>query len=104
MDVDGRAGVGPVAVVQVVEVAAVAAVEDSGAAKSEGVIAADGEAAGVDGTGLRRAVELELEVRGDVAGSALLVGQDTVGKSQGERGVGWSAGFLTLECGSASAL
>jgi hypothetical protein len=46
--------------------------------ESEGTIAAGGEARSVDGTCLRWLVELELIVRGDIAGTARLVRQDTV--------------------------
>ena len=65
-------------VVQVVEGAAEALVEDGGAAEGEGGVAADGPAAGVNGTGLRGGVELELSVRGDVAGAADGVREDAI--------------------------
>lgn len=65
-------------VVQVVKGAAEALVEDGGAAEGEGGVAADGPTAGEDGTGLRRRIELELSVRGDVAGAVDRVREDAV--------------------------
>ena len=65
-------------VVQVVEGAAEALVEDGGAAERQAAVGADGPAARVDGAGLGRGVELELSVRGDVAGAVDGVGEDAV--------------------------
>ena len=56
----------PGSVVEVVEGAGEALVEDCGTADCEGAVGAEGEAAGVDGAGLGRGVELELVVGGYV--------------------------------------
>lgn len=69
-------------IVQVVEGAAEALVEDGGAAEGEGGVAADGPAAGVDGTGLRRGVELELSVRSDIAGAMDRVREEAILKTK----------------------
>lgn len=49
-----------------------------GASNGERVVAADGEAAGVDGTSLGRAVKLELAVGNDRTSAAVLVVEDAV--------------------------
>jgi hypothetical protein len=84
VDVDGRALRTSGLVVEVVEVTAQALVEDSRGADGEGSVAADGETRGVDGTGLGGLVELELVVGGNVTSAALVIGQDTVGKSNSQ--------------------
>ncbi|PSE10589.1 hypothetical protein C7G95_19175, partial [Acinetobacter nosocomialis] len=78
----------PVLVVQVVEVARQAAVEGLVAAKSKQVVLADGETAGVDGASLRRSIELELEVGGDVTSAVLRVVDGVVRQRQDEHSVG----------------
>ena len=85
-------------VVQVGEGAAEAGVEDGGAAEGEGAVAADGPAAGVDGAGLGRGVELELVVRGYVAGAADGVVELAAGEGEDE-GAGATAGDDALEDG-----
>lgn len=71
-------------VVEVVESAAQALVPDSRATESECAVGADGETAGVDGTGLGRAVELELLVGGNVTSAVVAVGEDTVVEGDGQ--------------------
>ena len=99
-NLNGRALGSPVAVVQVVERARQAAVEGGRATNCQGAVAAQGEAAVVDGAGLgRRAVKLELVVGDNGADAALGVGQDTVLELKDEvAGVGAVAtsGELTL--------
>jgi hypothetical protein len=75
---------GPVLVVQVVEGTRKAAVEGLAVAKGEDVVLANGEAAGEQGTGLSRLVELELVVRGDVANAVLSILGGTVLKGHDE--------------------
>ena len=84
VDVDGRALVASGLVVKVVEVTAQALVEDGRATDGKSAVAADGETRGVDGTGLGRLVELELVVGSNVTSAALVIGQDTVGKSDSQ--------------------
>ena len=91
-DLNRRALLSPPAVVQVVEVARLALVEDGRAAQRQGAVAALGEASCVYGAGLRGPVKLELVVGSDVAGSALRILEDTVGKSGHENsgsGASW---------------
>ena len=83
-------------VVEVGEGAAEAGVEDGGAAEGEGAVAADGPAAGVDGAGLGWAVELELVVRGYVAGAADGGVELAAGEGEDE-GAGAAAGDDALE-------
>lgn len=61
-----------------------ALVPDSRATKSESTVTADRETGSVDGTSLRRTVELELPVGSDVTSTALGVSEDTVGEGDGE--------------------
>jgi hypothetical protein len=84
VDVDGRALVTSGLVVEVVEVAAQALVEDGGGANGKSAVAADGETRGVDGAGLGGLVELELVVGSNVTSAALVISQDTVGKSDSQ--------------------
>jgi len=84
VDVDGRALVASGLVVKVVEVTAQALVEDGRATDGKSAVAADGETRGVDGTGLGGLVELELVVGSNVTSAALVIGQDTVGKSDSQ--------------------
>jgi hypothetical protein len=77
-DLNGRALLGPPAIVEVVEVAGLALVEDGRSAEGQGTIAALREASGVDGACLRGPVKLELVVGGDVASSALRILNDAV--------------------------
>jgi hypothetical protein len=86
-----RADVERLTIVQVVErstvssrgVSALALVEDVGSTEREGTIAADGPSSSVDGTGLRRTVELELVICGDITGSLGGVGEFAVDESDG---------------------
>lgn len=78
VDVDLVALVASGLVVEVVEVAAQALEEDSGAAEGKRAVAASRPASSVDSASLGRAVELELVVGGDVAGTVLGVGENTV--------------------------
>jgi hypothetical protein len=64
---------------------------DGGASDSECVIGTQRETSSIDGTSLRWVIELELVVRGNVAGAASLILQDTSSKSEGEDAI-----FLTL--------
>ena len=86
VDVDWRAllGVEHVLIVQVVKVSAQAAVELVVVTEGQVAVGADGPAGSVDGAGLRRAVELELRVGGDVAGAVLGVGEHAVGQADRE--------------------
>lgn len=77
-DVDWLTLRGPVAVIQVVELARAALVEDLGGTKGQVAVVASREARGSEGASLRRTVELELVVIGDITSSLLLVGKDTV--------------------------
>jgi len=72
------------AAVSSIWVSALALVEDVGAAKREGAIAADGPSSREDGSGLGRVVELELEVCGDVTGSLGGVGEFAIHESDGQ--------------------
>lgn len=80
--VNGRALRSPASVVQVGEVSRLALVEGSRATESEGAVATDGEARGVDDTGLGRAVELELVVGDDGANAALGICENAVLQGQ----------------------
>ena len=84
VDVDGGALVTSGLVIEVVEVATQALVEDGRGADGESAVAADGEARGVDGTSLGGLVELELVVGSNVTSAALIISQDTVGKSDSQ--------------------
>jgi hypothetical protein len=83
-NLNGRALLGPPAVVQVVEVAGLALVENRRAPEGNGAVAALGEASGVYGASLRGAVKLELVVGSDVASSALRILDDAVGEGRHE--------------------
>lgn len=83
--VDGRALLGPVTVIEVVEVARQAAVESRGATQSERAVGADREARSVNHTSLRGAVELELVVGNNGANAALRISEDTVLESEVQR-------------------
>lgn len=74
----------PPAVVEVVKVSRFASVEDGRVAEGEGAVGTVVEAGRVDGTCLRRTVELELVVGGDVAYSVLGVGDHSVLKLRDE--------------------
>lgn len=84
----------PVLVVQVVEIAGQAAVEGLVSAESQQVVIADGETAGVDGASLRRTIELELGVGGNVASTVFRVVQGLAGKRQDENTVGTALSTL----------
>lgn len=84
INVDGSALSALAGVVKVVEAAAQALVEDGRSPKSKGVVTTDRPAASVDGTSLDGVVKLELSVGGNVAVTTLVIGQDTVGKSDGK--------------------
>jgi hypothetical protein len=86
-NVDVVAGVGPVAVVQVVESAAVALSPDCGRTVGERAVGAKGKARGVDGTSLGWCVKLELIVGGNVTSSAGLVLHHAIGESDGKRSI-----------------
>jgi hypothetical protein len=75
IDQDWLAVRSPIAVIQVVEVSADALIEDVGSTEGERAIVAEGEASGIDGSGLRRAVELELEVGGNISSAFLGIGE-----------------------------
>ena len=95
VDVDWAALGRPVAIVQVVERSGEALVENGRAAKSQRAVAANREARGEDCAGLSRSVELELEVGGNVSGTALAVGEDAVGESRNQDSViGTTAALL----------
>ena len=85
------------AVVQVIESTAQALVEDSRGTESEGAVGADGEAISVDGSSLRWTIELELEVRCNVSGAALLVGELAVGEGDDEGSLRSWAGIALRE-------
>lgn len=68
----------PVDRVEVVKVTREALVPHAAATQGEGAVCADGEARRVDGAALRRIVELELVVRGNIAGATLGVFEDRV--------------------------
>lgn len=72
-DGDGLALRRPRSVVQVVEAARQALVEGLGGAQRHDVVLAEREAAGEEGAGLCRLIELELVVGRDVSGPALRV-------------------------------
>ena len=63
--------------IQVVEISAQALPPDGGAANSEGVVGAEREASGIDGTGLDWLIELELIIGSDVTCSTSLICEDT---------------------------
>jgi len=75
IDQDCLAVRSPIAVIQVVEVSADALIEDVGSTEGERAIVAEGEASGIDGSGLRRVVELELEVGGNISSAFLGIGE-----------------------------
>lgn len=77
-------------VVEVVEAARQALVEDGGRTQGERAIVASGETGSVDGTSLRRSVELELVVGDNGTSAVLLVLEDTIVKVEDE-GVGATA-------------
>ena len=84
IDVDlGALGAGRL-VVKVVKGTAQALVEDGRVAESESVVAANGPSGSVDSTSLDRAIELELVVGGNVTSTALIVGEDTADKLDGQ--------------------
>lgn len=87
-DGDSLALLSPVLVVQVVEVARQAAVEGLVGAEGQQVVLANGETAGVDGTSLRRTIELELEVGGNVTGALLGVVDGLIRQGEDEHSVG----------------
>lgn len=87
---------GPVAVIQVVEVARLALIPNGGATKGEGAVVASAEASGVDGTGLRGLVELELEVASNIASAALSIGQDGVRQGGDKNAVAGTLSTLLL--------
>lgn len=64
-------------VLWVVRVATQALVEDGASRVCEGVVLADREAAGEKSIRLQRLIELELGVGNDVAGTSLLIFEDT---------------------------
>lgn len=68
----------PFAVIQVVEFARATLVEDLRRAEGQISVLTSGEARGSEGPSLRGTVELELEVVGNVTGTALLVGKNTI--------------------------
>ena len=70
-------------------------VEDGRAAEGERGVGTHGPAAGVDGAGLGRAVELELSVRGYVTRTADGVRENAVGKGDDE-GAFAAAGYVAL--------
>ena len=90
VEVDGRAlaSVERVVVVKVVESTTQASVEDGGVPDGERAVAAHGPPSSVDGSSLRRPIELELAVGRDVTGAVLGVHQDTVLEGHDERGIG----------------
>ena len=85
------------AVVQVVESTAQALVENSRGTEGEGAIGADRETISVDGSSLRWIIELELEVRRNVSGAALLVGELAVSEGDDEGSLGSWAGVALRE-------
>ena len=89
-NLDGVALRSPVTVVEVVEAARQALVEDGGRTQGERAIVASGETGSVDGTSLRRSVELELVVGDNGTSAVLLVLEDTIVKVEDE-GVGATA-------------
>lgn len=66
----------PVSVIEIVEITRQTLVEYCRASESETAVATVGEARGIDGTGLRWVIELELVIGSDVAGSTGLILQD----------------------------
>lgn len=88
---------GPVAVIQVVEVTRLALVPNSRATKGERAIVARAKACGVDGTGLRGFVELELKVTGNIASTVKSVSQDGVGKGGDKDAVARALSTLLLD-------
>lgn len=74
----------PAAIIQVVEGARETLIEDRGATQRKGAIAANGEAAGVDGSCLSRAIKLELVVGSDISSTALGIGEDPIGEADGQ--------------------
>lgn len=86
----------PVAIVQVVEVARLALVPDGRATQGEGAVLTRAEASGVDGTGLRGSIKLELEVAGNVTNAALSVGQDRARQAGDKNAIAGALSTLLL--------
>jgi hypothetical protein len=93
-DLNGLALGSPVAVVKVVKVTRLALVPGSRVTEGQRVVTTDGETGGVNGTGLGRAVELELVVGCNVSSAVLSIGQDTI--LQGEQKSAVRAARVTL--------
>lgn len=73
-----RALLGPVTIVQVVKVARAALVPNSGVTQSQGAVGTVGETSRVDGTCLGGVVKLKLIVAGDVASATGGIGNDSI--------------------------
>ena len=80
-------------IVEVVEVAAQAVIEYGTPSNGEGVVFADGEATGVEGTVLEMEIVLELIVGDDFSGTLALIGED----APFEGGVGLGSASCMLE-------
>jgi hypothetical protein len=74
----------PFAVVQVEKRTTNALVEDGRTAQCKALVAAKGEARGVDGTGLGWAIELELKIGSNIASATVLICQDGISETKGE--------------------
>ncbi len=83
-DGNGLALLGPVAVVQIVEVTREALVESRRVTQCQDVVLAEGEAAGDEGTGLGRTIELELVVGCDIPSSVFCVVDRSVRQTNNE--------------------
>lgn len=69
---------GPFAVIKVVEASAQTLIENVRATESQGLVATDGESGSVDSTGLRRVIELKLEIGCNISSAALGILEDAV--------------------------
>lgn len=74
----------PFTIIEIVKASRQALVEDTASAKSESAVSANAEASSVESASLWWVIELELVVAGDVAGTAMGVLENAVGKRQGE--------------------
>lgn len=80
-----RALCGPGAIVEIVKGTTEALIEDVGSTKRKRTVIANRETSSNDSTCLRRSIELELIVGGDVASTALLVFEHTILECNGKR-------------------
>lgn len=86
-DGNGFALLGPVTVVQVVEVTRETLVERRRFAQSQGAVLAKREAAGDEGTGLGRTVELELVVGCNISSPVLRIDDGSISQTNNEDAV-----------------